>query len=243
MLDRAVSEDRLRHAYLLVGPSRVGKTTLARWLAMRLACTDTSPPCGSCRPCRLILDASHPDVRAIQLAADRETTAGLAIEVPSRSPRNAERRIGIDQVRALQHDASLAPHEAPWKVYVIAGAERLSLEAANCLLKTLEEPPDRVVLILTATDTDDLPSTVVSRCQVVRVSPVPPSEIASSLVRDYACDEDRAQLIAKLSGGRPGWAIEAAEHPALLDERARLIDDLHLTLGRGFRDRLDLAER
>ncbi len=243
MLDQAVSQDRLRHAYLFVGPARVGKTTLARWLAMRLDCVGTSPPCGSCRPCRLILAASHPDVRAIQLAADHDAPAGLAIEIPSRSPRAAERMIGIDQVRAIQHDASLAPHEARWKVYVITAAERLSLEAANCLLKTLEEPPSRVVLVLTAAETVDLPSTVVSRCQVIRVAPVPPSEIASGLARDYGCDADRANLIARLSGGRPGWAIEAAQHPALLEERARLIDDLNLTLGHSFGERLGLAER
>ncbi len=243
MLDQAVERDRVRHAYLFAGPARVGKTTLARWLALRLNCLGTTPPCGACRACRLILGASHPDVRAIQVASDRDTSIGLALEVSSRSNRHAERVISIDQVRALQHDASLAPHEGRWKVYVIVGAESLSLEAANCLLKTLEEPADRVVLILTVADTADLPPTVVSRCQVVRTAPVPVSEIAAGLATSYGCNEDRAELLARLSGGRPGWAIEATERPALLDERSRLLDDLDLTLGRGFRVRLGLAER
>jgi DNA polymerase-3 subunit delta' len=243
MLDRAASEDRLRHAYLLAGPARVGKTTVARWLALRLNCQGPTPPCGDCRACRLILSASHPDVRTIQLPAERDASFGLALDIPQRSTRSAERVIGIDQVRALQHDASLAPHEARWKVYVIVGAESLSLEAANCLLKTLEEPPVRVVLLLTVGETLDLPATVISRCQVVRMGPVPATAIATALVASHGCDADRADLLARLSGGRPGWAIEAATKPTLLEERNSALDDLELTMRRSFHDRLGLAER
>lgn len=243
MLDRAAAEDRVRHAYLFAGPARVGKTALAHWLAGRLNCLDSPPPCGRCRACRLIGNGTHPDVRALQLPADHDPSIGLALDLAQRSTRTAERVIGIEQVRALQHDASLAPHEGRWKVYVITGAESLSLEAANCLLKTLEEPPERVVLILTAVDPSDLPATVVSRCQTVRLGLVPGPTIAAALAADYGSEPARADLLARLSGGRPGWAIEAVAKPAILEERGKALDDLELTFGRSFRDRLGLAER
>lgn len=243
MLDRVVREDRVRHAYLFAGLAHVGKATLARWLALRLNCTGAEPPCGECRTCRLIAQGVHPDVRALQLAAERDASLGLALDVAGRSTRSAEKVISIDQVRALQHDASLAPREARWKVYILAGADGLSLEAANCLLKTLEEPADRVVLILTVVDPVDLPETVVSRCQLVRLAPVPATTIADALQARHGCDSERATLLARLSGGRPGWAIAAAADPAILEERDRALDDLTATLGPGFRNRLGLAER
>ncbi|HVC32219.1 MAG TPA: DNA polymerase III subunit delta' C-terminal domain-containing protein [Chloroflexota bacterium] len=243
MLGRAVGEDRVRHAYLFSGPARVGKSTLARWLALRLNCTGPAPPCGACKTCQRILSGTHPDVRALQLAGDRDPSLGLAFDVPPRSSRSQERVISIEQVWALQHDASLAPREARWKVYLVVGAESLSREAANCLLKTLEEPSERVVLVLTAIDPADLLPTVVSRCQAIRLAPVAFPTIAAGLVATDKCAADRADLIARLSGGRPGWAIEAVAQPAVLDERNRALDDLGLTLGRGFRDRLGLAER
>lgn len=243
MLERSVTENRLRHAYLLVGPSRVGKTEVARWLATRLNCLGASPPCGNCRACQLMATGTHPDVRAVQLPADRDPTLGLAIDVPQASARGTERAISIAQIRALQHDASLAPHEGRWKVYLITGAESLSLEAANCLLKTLEEPPERVVLILTVVDQQELLPTVVSRCQVIRLAPVPSSAIAKALEADHGCDAERARLLARLSGGRPGWAIAAAAEPTELEERTRALSDLEQTLGRGYRERLGIAER
>lgn len=243
MLDRAVVEERLRHAYLFVGPARVGKSTVARWLALRLACPSERPPCGTCPACRLIQQNQHPDVRAIQAGSDRDAANGLALDVPQRPARSAERQIGIDQIRALQHDAALAPHAARWKVYLITGAENLTLEAANCLLKTLEEPPRHVLLVLTAVDPGDLPPTVVSRCQVVRFAPVPPATIAEGVARVAGCEPERAELLARLSGGCPGWALEAATRPALLEERASTLDRLNRTLAAGFRDRLDLAEQ
>ncbi|MGH2458794.1 MAG: ATP-binding protein [Chloroflexota bacterium] len=243
MLERSVTEGRLRHASLLVGPARVGKAEVARWLATRLNCLGASPPCGVCRTCHLIAAGTHPDVRAVQLAADRDSTLGLAFDVPQASARGPERAIGIAQIRALQHDASLAPHEGRWKVYLIVGAESLSPEAANCLLKTLEEPPARVVLILTCVDQQELLPTVVSRCQVVRLTPVPWPTIAAALEADHGCDPERASLLARLSGGRPGWAIEAATRPAELEERTGALRDLEETLRPGYRERLGVAER
>lgn len=243
LLDRAVAEDRVRHAYLLTGPARVGKSTVARWLSLRLNCQEPSAPCGSCRTCTRILHGAFPDVRSIQLSADRDPTLGLPLDVPARTARSTERVISIEQVRALQHDAALAPSEAPKKTYIIVGAENLSTEAANCLLKTLEEPPDLTVLILTAADAMDVLPTVVSRCQTIRLGLVPRAEIAAALTSRFGCTSGDADLLARVSGGRPGWAIEAAPDQAHREERAHALDDLTSAIRPSRRERLALAER
>ncbi len=242
MLERAVASGQVRHAYLFHGPARVGKATLARWLAMRLNCQRPAAPCGQCRPCRLIANGAHPDVRSLQLPGERDPI-GLPLEASERSGRSAERVIGIEQVRALQHDASLAANEAPWKVYLLVDAENLSLPAANCLLKTLEEPPPGVVVIVTVGDPLDLLPTLVSRCQLVRLGPVPVAEIAAHLHAERNLPTETADLLARLSAGRPGWAIEAAGDPELLASRDRQLDDLTRTTSRSYRERLSVAEK
>src|SRR5258708_2522723 len=156
VLDNAAGEGRVRHAYLFHGPSRVGKSTVARWLAMRINCERAEPPCGRCDACAPILHGRHPDVRSLQAAADHDDALGLPIDSEERSTRAAERALSIGQIRALQHDAALSPNGAAWKVYLIVGAEAMTLPAANALLKTLEEPPRRVVVILTVTDAYEL---------------------------------------------------------------------------------------
>src|SRR5215472_6832026 len=176
-LDRAIAAGNAQHAYLIHGPAGVGKAKLARWLAQRLNCTAPAPPCGVCDSCRRILAGTHPDVRSLQLPSDRDDSLGLPLEPPQRATRAAERVISIEAVRALQHDAALAPSAARWKVYLVIGAQHLSLDAANSLLKTLEEPPPSVVLVLTAGDPDELLPTVVSRCQPIRLGPVSVADI------------------------------------------------------------------
>jgi DNA polymerase-3 subunit delta' len=126
---------------------------------------------------------------------------------------------------------ALRPLEAARKVYIIRGAEDLAEEGANALLKTLEEPPPAVSLILTAPDPAALLPTIVSRCQLLRLHPVAAREIADHLISALAVDAGRAEQIAAASGGRPGWAVLAAQDEALAegrDERAtellRLLD-------------------
>jgi DNA polymerase III subunit delta' len=243
VLDNAAREGRVRHAYLFHGPSRVGKSTAARWFAAHLNCERAEAPCGQCDTCARILRGRHPDVRSLQAAADHDDALGLPIESDERSTRAAERSLSISQIRALQHDAALSPNEAPWKVYVVVGAEAMTLPAANALLKTLEEPPDRVVVILTVSNAYDLLPTIVSRCQTLRFGLVPVVEISTALESEHDCPPERAALLARLSGGRPGWAIEGLVDDASLTDRARLLDELEPTISGGFRERLTLAEK
>src|SRR5438105_4879332 len=102
LLDRAVEEGRVSHAYLIHGPAQVGKSRLAAWFASRLNCTGANPPCGECRVCRLIAQAKYPDVRELRTESDAEGALGIAIEGPPRSGRSVERSISIEKVRALQ---------------------------------------------------------------------------------------------------------------------------------------------
>ena len=139
ILRAAIRHERVGHAYLITGPAQVGKTTLARTFAQALNCQAAdvaARPCGKCRPCQLIAADRHTDVRLLQP------------EVGSRG----NPIIKIDQIRTLQQELSLAAYEARWKVAILRQFEAANASAANAFLKTLEEPPRQVVLLMTATD-------------------------------------------------------------------------------------------
>lgn len=221
-LAHSIKSGRVAHAYLLTGPSGIGRYTLARAFAQALNCTAVDPPCGVCRTCRLIAEDTHPDVRTIQLPQDK-------------------REISIDQIRALQHEATLRAYEVAWKCYIIRDAEHLSEEAANCLLKTLEEPPPQVTLALVAPTSEAMLPTIVSRCQVLAMHPVPFPQIESALVARFGCESEQARLLSRLSAGRVGWAIRAARDGSVLQARQQLMDRL-IGLTRATRvDRLAFA--
>src|SRR6266487_606693 len=126
----AVEKGRLPHALLFVGPAGVGKTRLALELAKALNCEGEDSPCGACVHCRQIASGSHPDVVLLERGEGKDS-------------------IAIGQVRELRQEATLRPFQGRRKVYVIAGAEALTAQAADALLKTLEEPPPELVLVLT----------------------------------------------------------------------------------------------
>ena len=152
LLRRSLEAGRMAHAYLMSGPSQVGKTTLALALAKALNCTYADPPCGHCPSCLQIEHGTHPDVQLIVGDGARES-------------------IKIEQIRVLQREAVLSPYEGGYRVFVLRRIDRASVEAANSLLKTLEEPPPHVVLVLTALDPEALPATIVSRCQRLDLRP------------------------------------------------------------------------
>ena len=199
LLAQAIRCGRPSHAYLFTGLSQVGKTTLARAFAQALLCeSGQGAPCGGsvdpCRTCQRVAQGRYPDVQFI--AAEKNA-------------------IQIDQVRALQADAAVAPLEGRRKIFIIQEIERATLPAANALLKSLEEPPPQVILLLTATRRDQVLPTILSRCQLVGLRPLPLEQVQTALQERWHVDEERAALLARLSGGRLGWAVTAHTDPEL----------------------------
>lgn len=148
--------------------------------------------------------------------------------------------IKIDQIRELQREAALSPVEGRRRVYVIRQIELATTEAANCLLKTLEEPPARVILILTTSDRDVLLPTIVSRCQILTLYPLPIEQVQAVLV-ERGLDDEGARLLARLSTGRLGWAINAARDPTPLRQRQQRLDEMAALSEQGKVERLAYA--
>jgi len=215
LLQRSLEADSLAHAYLFVGPAHVGKMTLALNLAQALNCEAAEFPCGKCASCQKIASAKHSDVQIIGLSQNEDS---------AESRFRAE--IGIDQIRQVQHSASLPPFEGKYRVFIIDGAEFLSTEAANCLLKTLEEPVGKVIFVLLTVNEQLLPATVVSRCQRVELSSIPVNDIEEVLNKNWGVDLEKAGLLSKLSHGHLGWAVSAASDDDLLKQRAEWLDRL-----------------
>jgi DNA polymerase-3 subunit delta' len=217
LLQRSLEKGSLAHAYLITGPPHVGKMTLAINLAQVLNCEATEPPCGACPSCQKIDQGKHADVQIIGLSSINDTDW-------------ARRRteISIDQIRQLQRSASLPPFEGRYKVFIIDGAELLSTEAANCLLKTLEEPVGQVVFVLLTANSSLLPETVVSRCQRLELLPVAAGEVETALITRWDVEPQKARLLARLSHGCFGWALSAVLGADLLtqyyERRDRLLD-------------------
>ncbi len=179
---------RLAHAYCLTGEEGIGKAAIARALAEELLLGAGQPP-------RLEV---HPDYweddRAEAISID---------EIRFHPEKGAQAH---DQ--SLQQFLSLKPFVAPVRVAVLANAERMTEAAQNCLLKTLEEPPPNTVLVLTTAYPDHLLATVLSRCQVIALSPVGRAAVAG-LVSSRLGSEEEAEALASLAHGRPGWAMRA----------------------------------
>jgi DNA polymerase-3 subunit delta' len=228
LLSNAIAHDRIGHAYLITGPDQIGKMTLARVFAQALICTaEAGPrPCGECRACRLIAEDKHPDVRVV---------------LPEMSDRGAQ-SIKIEQIRRLQQDLSLSAYESRFKIALLKRFDTANLNAANAFLKTLEEPPNNVILLLTAADSDTLLPTINSRCRTLGLRPLPTALIEQTLMTRHHVKTAEAGLLAHLADGRLGWAIHGHKEPTLLDDRRTQLDTLHKALQGSLVARFILAE-
>lgn len=192
LLQRAIAQDRLAHAYAFVGPSGVGRRLTAVAFARAVLCPARG--CVRCATCRRVALGQHPDCRVIAPTPPRDNPKGLPT-------------IRIEQVRELERTAALAPLEGGRKVFVLDDAERMTLPTAQALLKTLEEPPPRTLLVLVIQNPRALPPTVLSRCQRVRFLPLGEAA-AAGLLEGRGISPATSGLLARLAQGRPGLALE-----------------------------------
>ncbi len=197
---------RVAHALLLNGQVGLGKRQFAERVAQALLCAepgDTADACGTCRQCRLLAAGTHPDLARVE-------------------PLEEGKVITVDQVRALTAFVTTRPHSAERKVTIICPAESMNINAANSLLKLLEEPPLGSVLILVSDRPAMLPATVRSRCQRVDFR-VPTREAALSWLAGQGVAGGEAQILLNLAGGAP---LQALAESDLLRERERLLADI-----------------
>ncbi len=233
-LARAVAEESLGHAYLFSGPLQVGKRTVARTVARALLCTSAgSRPCGSCRACRLVDSDHHPDFLVLD----------MAWQATSLPDKRSAQSVSVDAVRLMNSELSRRPHEGAWKVLLVPNVEELTVQAANAFLKTLEEPPPSVLILLTTRDPALVLPTIRSRCQPVTLLSLPVERVEQALRAQWGVEPQKARLIARLSEGRMGWAIQAATDPAPLAQRRAALDDLQQAIAGNRAERLQLAAR
>lgn len=227
LFESAIENGRIGHAYLITGPDHIGKSTLARVFAQAVNCTEANAPCGDCRSCKLIVAGRHMDMRIV--TPDVSGRGKLSIK--------------IEAIRQLQQDLTLSAYEAKKKVAIIERFDTTTIGAANAFLKTLEEPPNNVVLLLTANDGDTLLPTISSRCRTVNLRPLSTTIIEQSLTTRWHVPEDEAKLLAHLADGRLGWAVQAFEDGSILEARKAQLDFLYEAIAGNHVKRFALADK
>jgi DNA polymerase-3 subunit delta' len=197
--------DRLAHGYLFFGEDSLGKKKLAKEFIKLLNCESPEDglPCQNCRPCQLIEKESHPDFLLIE---------------------PLKREIQIDQIRELKHTLTLKPYEGKYKSVIINEAHALNQEAYSCLLKTLEEPLGKAILILISRAKESLPKTILSRVEQIKFHKIDSLDIEKSL-RSRGAKEATAQEISLISEGRPGIGLNYLNAPEYIEKEKEFVRD------------------
>jgi DNA polymerase-3 subunit delta' len=223
-LKRSLEADRLHHAYIFVGPDGVGKRTVAYSLASAIHCSNgDNHACGQCEACLRIRDGNHPDIHSVGLETGKK-------------------EISIQQIRDLQQQLVFRSFSGKKKVVIIDPAQLLNYHAQNSLLKTLEEPPGDSLLILIANSTGNILSTIMSRCLHLYFPFLSLRLVAEVLVERKKISADQASLLASLTRGSLGDALNSNAND-LFDQRREWIERLCSLSGPNIHGVMALAEQ
>src|SRR5215208_1058799 len=226
MLRKHVVNGTTRHAYLFAGPPGLGRRTLALRFAQALNC-QTPPhaaiPCGECRDCRQIEAMQQADLTVIQAESEGGT-------------------LKVDQIREARRTLTFKPYQSNYRVAIFLRFQEANDNAANALLKTLEEAPSYAVLILTADNPEQLLPTIVSRCEVLRLRPLNIEEVQKAL-ESRGLEMGKAKLIAHISGGRFGYALRLLANESLLERREERLNDLQSLISASRVEKFAYAEK
>ena len=208
MLNSAIEKNRVHSAYLFVGQSGIGKKQVALKFAQMLNCQNTQDfkkPCGECLSCKKIEKSTHPDV--ITIAVQEEKTS-----------------IAIEQIREMIKGLQFRAVMGGYNVRIIDDAHLMRTEAANSLLKILEEPPENTVIVLITPVPKSLPSTIISRCAVIYFGILSGDEIKNE-IKKYNLSSDETEFINSMAAGSLGYAIESAENRENIPDCKNIISD------------------
>jgi len=203
LLKVSYESDRLAHGYLFFGEERLGKRKLAKEFIKFLNCTGENPPCQICRSCKAIENEEYPDLSIIE-------------------PQNQD--IQIEQIRELKYTLSLKAYEGKYKSVIINEAQALNTAAFSCLLKILEEPQGRTIMILISTARESLPKTILSRIEQIKFQKINCSEIEGYL-KLQGIGEEKAKEMSLVSDGKPGAAMNYLNDPGKVEKEKGLIRD------------------
>ena len=210
-LQNAIRMGKVSHAYIIQGEAGSGKKLLADTFAITLQCEEGGiEPCGHCQSCKQAVSGNHPDIRRVT---------------------HEKATIGVDDIRLqLNNDILVKPYSRPYKVYIIEEAEKMTEQAQNAMLKTIEEPPEYAVIILLTVNAKLLLPTILSRCILLNVRPVPRQQITKLLTERHGIAGFMAEVAADFADGVPGKAIAYAgsgEFVDLKDEVLRVLRRLN----------------
>ena len=208
-LMRSVKAGRIAHAFLLSGPHGTGKRTCANYLTQTILCASPQAPCGQCPACKKVLAGLHPDVHVVG---------------------EEEKSISVDTIRALRDQLALRPFEADRHIALIPRADRMTAQAQNALLKTLEEPAGGHVFFLLTDQPGAMLPTIVSRCRRLRFSPVS-VEACAEILAEKGVEPGRARLAAACAQGAVGRALEIAGDEDYLPLREKALSSLKALSG------------
>ena len=208
-LMRSVKAGRIAHAFLLSGPHGTGKRTCANYLTQTILCASPQAPCGQCPACKKVLAGLHPDVHVVG---------------------EEEKSISVNTIRALRDQLALRPFEADRHIALIPRADRMTAQAQNALLKTLEEPAGGNVFFLLTDQPGAMLPTIVSRCRRLRFSPVS-VEACAEILAEKGVEPGRARLAAACAQGAVGRALEIAGDEDYLPLREKALSSLKALSG------------